>query len=112
MDNKEDKLKKKDLLWFIPLIIFLIAILIGALFLYSDIIQNKFDKFSQEFNVFIEENELNEYQIEKIEYLKGLYRNRSDNPLGAFYIESFERFIKAEDYDFWYEIKFIFEGME
>jgi len=55
---------------------------------------------------------LTEYQNEKLDYFIIRYCNR-DIEFGRYYdIISFERFVKGCDYDFWYEIKYIFDTEE
>lgn len=51
---------------------------------------------------------LTEYQEEKLDYYIIRYCNR-DTEFGRYYdIISFERFIKGYDYEFWYDIRYIF----
>jgi len=55
---------------------------------------------------------LTEYQNEKLDYFISKYCNR-DTEFGRYYdIISFERFVKACDFDFWYEIQYIFDTEE
>jgi len=91
-----------------------LAILIFVGFVYSiwRIERTHFNEFGNEIEFLIEYNDLTEYQEEKIIFKVYEYA-RSDFSTAygfkTYTVKGFERYLKQYDYDFWYDIKIIFE---
>lgn len=101
--------KTKNIILYIILGLFSLALILGGFYLLAVIKNNKYIEFENEMTVIIEENNLTEYQEEKIEYKMEEYRVEKNYILDPYYVDGFNRYLKSTDYDFWYEIKDMFE---
>lgn len=96
------------------LILVTLAILVFVGFVYSiwSIQRTHFNEFENEIEFLIEYNDLTEYQEEKIIFKAAEYaRSDFSTAVGfkTYTVKGFERYLKQYDYDFWYDIKIIFE---
>lgn len=74
--------------------------------------RNDFNEFKNEIETLIEYNNVTEYQENKIFYKMYEYARSDFSTVESFKVytlNGFERYLKQYDYDFWYEIKIIFE---
>ena len=73
--------------------------------------ENDFNELKTEIVFIIDNSNLTEYQEDKIIYYLYIYK-RDDYSSGewgrVYYLDGFKRFLLHRDYDFWYEIKEIF----
>lgn len=105
--NKYDLTLSEKISYWVILPIFSIVLYVGSIIFITNIQTKRDNEFKAEINTIIENNELTEFQIEKIQYYLIIYMRSEDT--SHIPIE-FSSYIKTIDFDFWYEIKFIFEG--
>lgn len=100
--------------WQIITITIILIIVIFTMFVFWFIKEQttSYYNFKIEITELIEDIDLTDYQVEKLDckmelFSRSEYSNGEFGKLYTVYI--FERYLKETDYDFWYEIKTIFE---
>lgn len=101
--------KTKEIVFNIAIVFFVIIIFIICVFFMLKYKANEEIKFEADLNICVENSQLTEYEQDKLEILVITYMQRDHTLIRSCSIDSFNNWLKYNDYDFWYDINYIFE---
>lgn len=105
--------KRWDLVGSILLVILAVTLFILTIGITFDRQHKEYEMFRLELYEMINSNDLEQYNIDKLNHYVNEYMRESENvggfPIKSYSISGFNLYLKNKDYDFWYNIKFIFK---